>query len=258
MPIFFRTLIREPSLHFIAAASLIFAVNEYAVDRRADSSTIRVTGADVELAVYRYLRQFGEIPDTDEISSLVEAQVEDEILYREALQTGLADDEIVRRRLVQKMEFLLEEFGGQLIPTEDELRTYFADHRDKYTFPATVSFQQRPLDSQTNPIPASLPASFERAELSDVVRYFGDKFGSDLFSRAIKPDSWQGPVDSGVGAHLVLLTDRTSARYMTFSEARSRIERDWLRQARMGRYNSSLAAIRSKYKIIDDTGYSPW
>ena len=49
---------------------------------------------------------------------LVEADVKEEILYREGLALGLdKDDEIVRRRMAQKMQFLAEDVAAAHQPT---------------------------------------------------------------------------------------------------------------------------------------------
>jgi peptidyl-prolyl cis-trans isomerase C len=54
---------------------------------------------------------------------LVEQRVSEEILFREALALGLdKDDEIIKRRLAQKMDFLAADIAALQDPSDTELR----------------------------------------------------------------------------------------------------------------------------------------
>ena len=75
---------------------------------------------------------------------MVENKVQHEILYREALAMGLdKDDEIVKRRMAQKMQFLAEDVAAAREPTSAELKSWFEKHSAKFAHAA----------------PAELPAS---------------------------------------------------------------------------------------------------
>jgi hypothetical protein len=53
------------------------------------------------------------------------------------------DDTIVRRRLRQKLEFLIPDLASQIAPpTEPDLAAYFDQHADTYRGAPTVSFEQ--------------------------------------------------------------------------------------------------------------------
>jgi hypothetical protein len=71
-----------------------------------------------------------------------EEQLEDELLYREALRLGLdKTDGIVRARLVQKSLFLAEELAGASRPaTEAELRAFFEQNRERW--PRSARFEE--------------------------------------------------------------------------------------------------------------------
>lgn len=67
--------------------------------------------------------QMGKEPDAAELQSLVNHWMREEIFYREALRLGLdRGDTIVRRRLVQKLEFLAQEVNeDEIIRAESSL-----------------------------------------------------------------------------------------------------------------------------------------
>ena len=61
-----------------------------------------------------YQSQWRRAPTPEEFDRLVESKVQQEILYREALAMGLdKNDEIVKRRMAQKMRFLAEDASAQ-------------------------------------------------------------------------------------------------------------------------------------------------
>src|SRR5690606_26294789 len=93
-----------------------------------------------ELAV-KYRLQFGANPTAAQLERLVDDYVREEALYREAVAQGLGqDDEIVRRRLAQKLTFLLEDRALPSEPGVAELRRWFEAHAGDYATPARTSF----------------------------------------------------------------------------------------------------------------------
>ena len=74
---------------------------------------------------------------------MVEQHVRDEIYYREALRMGLGgDDPLIRRRMRQKLDFILLDTAGLIAPDKDQLQQYMQQHADRYMAPARVSFEQ--------------------------------------------------------------------------------------------------------------------
>ena len=64
------------------------------------------------------LAQGRPAPTPEEMASLVESKIHEEILFREALAMGLdKDDAIIKRRLAQKMDFVIEDLATMLEPT---------------------------------------------------------------------------------------------------------------------------------------------
>ena len=62
--------------------------------------------------------------------------------YREALRRGLdADDTVLRRRLVQKLEFLVQDMTSGAV-SDGDLEAYFEEHRERYRLPERWTFEQ--------------------------------------------------------------------------------------------------------------------
>ena len=67
--------------------------------------------------------------------------VHDEILYRQGLALKLdQDDMIVRRRVVQKMQFLMQDLNPPAEPTVAQLQAYYDAHAAKYIKPPRATF----------------------------------------------------------------------------------------------------------------------
>ena len=89
-----------------------------------------------------FAAQWGREPTSAELDRLVEAEVKEEILYREGLALGLdKDDEIVRRRMAQKMQFLAEDVAASHRPTDAELKAWFDQNAKLFEEPARLSFR---------------------------------------------------------------------------------------------------------------------
>jgi len=64
-----------------------------------------------------------------------------------------------------------------------------------------------------------------RQDAPAVAKQFGEKFAAKLGGFA--PGQWQGPVESGYGMHLVLVSERTEGRPPVLAEVRDAVLREW-------------------------------
>ena len=84
--------------------------------------------------------QVGRTPNDNEIARIINNLVEEEILYREALNLGLEkDDRIIKRRLAQKISFLKQESIKEAFTKEDVLK-YFNENKEKYFIDSVFTF----------------------------------------------------------------------------------------------------------------------
>src|SRR5690242_17102463 len=131
-----RRTLREPLLHFVVAGFVLFLAGE-AHRRETDPLRIVVTPEREARLVNRYVLQFGSPPEAATRAALVDREIEEEMLFRQGLALGLdRNDELVRRRIVQKMQFLLEDVSPPAEPADAELRAFYSLHADRYTTPA--------------------------------------------------------------------------------------------------------------------------
>ena len=273
-------LLREPLVHFLLAGAALFggwaALHPEAVARDA-SHRIELTCDDLRQLSATWLAQGRPAPTPDELQSLVESRVREEVLYREALALGLDQgDSIVKRRLAQKMEFLFEDVAALRDPTSEELRAWFEGNAERFTRPARASFRHlyfspdrrgaRAHDDAARALarlerePADGPAATKLADpfmfqdyygdrsFDDVARTFGPGFARALFERA--PGAWSGPIESGYGWHLVWVDSITPARLPAFEDVEPDVRREWVEGQRAEIRQRAFAAMRARYEVV--------
>ena len=119
-----RELLSEPFFHFLVLGAVLFGINQY-LEVRSRFTHIAITPVIVQGIAENYRLQYGSLPTPQRLDALVEARIREEVFYHEALRLGLdQDDEIIRRRLVQKYEFLQQDLEIVADPSEQTLRAF--------------------------------------------------------------------------------------------------------------------------------------
>jgi peptidyl-prolyl cis-trans isomerase C len=270
-----RWISREPFFQFIALGAVLFALSEY-INTRQSTPHIVLTRMEVAGIENNYRLQYGASPTAAQLQSLIDRYIQEEVFYREALKLKLGDnDEIVRRRLVQKYEFLEQDMDAPQPPTDVELKAYFESHEKQYQTPERVTFSQVYFSVDRAGEAAAEARATRALELLEARRVtrapeFGDSFpgevdyaevtatqvrrafGSSALSKElleISPGHWAGPFRSGLGWHLVYVTTHEPASLPTFEEARDRVERDYIDSARAARSAAAYARLKARYVI---------
>jgi peptidyl-prolyl cis-trans isomerase C len=272
---------RSPLLHFMLIGAALFILHYLISPPRpaAPGSRIELTDDDLKQIDIAWMAKWQRLPTEAEHRDLVEAKVREEILYREALAMGLdQDDAIIRRRLGQKLEFLFEDVSAIRDPSEAELKSWFARDAAQFRLPGRATFchiyfspdvrgqranadAARALGSLKSGTSCSSGVAEELgdrfpdrdyyAERSsdEVASIFGTQFAQSLFR--LQLGSWQGPVASGLGAHLVLIDSLTPSRIPSFDEVdRKTVTTAWLDSQREETRRKAYDAMRAKYEVI--------
>ena len=273
-----RALLHEPLLHFLVAGGLLFGIAE-GIEHYRSQYRIVVSAEDRTRIAETYRQQYGSLPGDRELDTLLHNFVKEEILYREALALGLErGDEIVRRRLAQKITFLQQDLGLLETPTEDELRRYYAAHRDRYTERPRRSLTQIYFSPDAGgddvartraerALPSVLHRRVARApelgdafpgsiDLVDVDQDIADRlFGRNELNKAIFTapiGDWAGPFRSGYGWHLIRVTSERPGRELPFGEVRERVEQNYL-DSRRGEVNqAAFDELARKYQVVEE------
>ncbi len=275
-----RRLGREPLVHFLLAGIVLFVASTLVERATSGSKTIHVTRAEVQRLQDVWSRQYGRNPSSAELQNLIDDYIREEIYYREALASSLdKGDSIIRRRLVEKMEFLSQEIAGG-DPDQGELQTYFEQHRQKFEVPAQIAFShiffssskrgallqsdaQRVLvQLRSNKTvhgseagvgdPFILQSEYPLQTQDEVKALFGNEFASALFSQA--GDDWFGPVPSSYGLHLVRIAQLTPAHLPQLAEVRTQVLTDFKNERLRRASEAYYFGLRKQYHIDIENG----
>lgn len=285
-----RKLIRDPLLHFTLIGAALFGAYDQvgSPDEELSASTI-VVDRDALLTFIQYRskafqpelasQKLDKMPE-QEREQLVRDFVREEALYREAQALGMSEnDYIIRRRSVQKLEFIAQGIAEQVVTVAaDEAEAWFDSHRQdyyeepSYTFthvflkadPAhaeTVQQRTRALLEQLNQ---------EQVDFSDATRFgdrflyhrnyvertpdfiashFGEAFKDQLAQLSADNHHWQGPISSSHGQHLIMLSEYRPGRVPEFAEVRTRVEQDFRRWQEQQKQELAIQQIVEQYDV---------
>ena len=269
---------RSPLVMFLLLGAGVFAVDR-GLDGPGAKRVITVTDEQIGAIRERWAAQWGRPPTDRELDGLLDEAVREEVLYREALRRGLdRGDPIIRRRLAQKMTFLLEDRTQAPQAAGDDLETYYATRAEQYREPRRTTFRHVFLSRDRRTDPQRDAAALLRAVRSaggDGWRRLGDPFAllreyadrtdqeiAELFGGgfaaalpALAAGTWQGPVESAHGAHLVQVIGRVEPRLPALTEVRDRVADDLLESRRRERNRAALLALRERYDVRIERGW---
>ena len=269
--------LREPLVHFLALGAGLFLLYGLVGGAEEDSSDqIVVSAAQIEVMAEGFSRTWQRPPIAQEVTGLLDDYIRDEIYYREALAMGLdRDDTIIRRRLRQKMEFFTDDLQAAVVPGEEQLRSYLEANPEKFRVPARVSFEhiylstdQRGaqamsdaegllvrlrdegsrLDVSALGDPLPLPREYVDAPADRVGNRFGGVFAERLVELPV--GTWSGPVESGFGLHLVLVTERRDGEVPPYEDIEGIIEREWRAEQRNTVKEAFYQTLRQRYSVV--------
>src|SRR5512139_3819284 len=142
-------LLKEPLVHFLLIGAALFLLYGW----RGNSASVsggQVGTPAAQIVVTRdalnqmnnlFAKTWQRPPTEEEQQGLIEDFVRNEIYYREAIAIGLdRDDEVLKRRLRQKMEFIYEDITSYAEPTNQDLTAFMQTHREKYLTEPHLSF----------------------------------------------------------------------------------------------------------------------
>jgi len=272
-----RTLLKEPLVHFLALGAVLFGIGALRGDVAGPSADrIAITPGAIERLIEGFRLTWHRPPTEDEFRGLMQDYLKEEVLYREALALGLdRDDTIVRRRLAQKMEFLIEDLGSRAQPSEEDLRVFLADHPDLFRERARltlshvyVSADRRGGEAEgvalqilatlreaspdgdpgTRGDVSPMAHSYTDVDHDEIAGIFGADFADSV--AGLSPGARYGPVRSGYGLHLVFVHGRSDSRLPPLAEVEQKVREEWRATRRREVNEESVAKLLEGYEVV--------
>lgn len=273
-----QRLVREPLVHFLLLGALLFLWFAWQGGGAAGSNRVVITPGVVDHLAAGFSRTWRRVPNQLELKGLIDEHVKEEIAAREAIDMGLErDDIVIKRRLRQKLEFLLVDDAATAPPTDAELQAWLARHPEAFRVEPKLAFKQVLLRGDLRGASATadaaqllgklrtagpeadtsklgdasmLPSDVPLQPLRDVANTFGQEFADALLK--LEPGQWSGPVASSFGLHLVWLGERTPGGAAEFAVVRPSIERELLSEQRQAALQALYERLLAKYSVSID------
>ena len=279
-----RTILREPISYFLILGLVLYLsygwLNpDYTTNSRVISVDRDSLMRFIQFRTQSFTDNAGEKLDSlssDALADIIRQYIQEEALYRQAMAYGMAkDDYVIKRRMVQKMEFLAEGTRPAVTSlTTSELEAYYEEHREGYKLPAAVTFTHvffsaerhgdavDKLAKETLGILSENRVRFDQAPnygdrfpyqlnyvertQEEVASHFGEEMAQAVFRLQPEKARWQGPIRSEFGVHLVLLTRAEAARIPSLKEVSDQLASELQRSREVERKQNTID------KLIDD------
>lgn len=270
-----RRALAEPLVQFLIAGLALFIAGQV-YQEQTSIYRIVVTPRHVAQLANDYALQFGTQPDRQTLETLVQRDIQDEMLLRQGEALKLGDgDEIVRRRIVQKMQFVMQDLSPPAEPTDAQLRAYYAAHASRYVTPVRVTFTHIFFSSDKGGDAAAkaraeaalkaLPPGVTRApdkgdpfpDLYDFASYEPEQvdrlFGQSPFAAAVfaaPVGRWVGPYRSGYGWHLIFVAARQPPALAPLDQVRDQVRSDDLQDGQDAANKRAFDQLARRFTVV--------
>jgi hypothetical protein len=271
-----KQILKEPLLHFLLLGAAVFLVYGLVSKRsNAEPGKIVVTKGQVEHLATGFAKTWQRSPTDAELKGLIDDWVREEIATREAIALGLdKDDTVIRRRLRQKLDFVSDGIATQTEPTDADLNAYLKSHPEAFRIEPKFTFSQVYFDpvkhgdnlardtaqalaqlkqaggkTDISALGDSflLERTFQSTSSKEIAKQFGEQFTAELGK--LTPGQWQGPIESGYGVHLVLVSERAQGSMPALADVRDVVVREWANARRLEGNERFYQELLKRYTV---------
>ena len=259
-----RKLAQDRLIWFVVFGLLLFGADRWLQAR--EQQVIKIDLPLVEKLVAQWEGQTERRPNARELDALIEGYIREEILVREAARLGLDNDDIIiRRRLAQKVEFMMADETVEALPDRQALQGFFGENRAQYDVPETLTWRHVFADTeaeakqfraalnkneddwQNKGKPFMLNRQYARQSELDLSRLMGTQFAAALFQQ--EAENWGVPLQSAFGWHVVKIDARHAAQQAAFEPLIERVARDYQKMQRQQAMARAWDELRGRYEI---------
>jgi len=275
----FKRLAKEPLVLFAVITLGIFIYDgvreqpledqqrqEVALNQGDDLATIRVSDTIVASLEDDFSWLQGRQPTATETDELVQNWVQDEMLFRHALQQQLhLSDSKLREHLIEKLSLLWAGMPDE--PDEVQVLNYYMDNIDDYYAEPQVSFTQVFFEQRPDAEEMILQRLKDGEQIAgdgywmgDVIRGYGESimrtsFGGEFFLAlsSASVDEWIGPLESPRGYHYVRLDAFENSQPLRFEQVYDRVKRNMMGAQQSSRIDQQLAEIKNSFTVVRES-----
>lgn len=268
-----KRIFREPLFHFFLLGAFIFLFYHWNLEETqiSDDRHILVTKEQIHSIQENFAKAWQRNPTPEELKFLVDSHILEEMLYRSALNLGLnKNDTVIRRRLRQKMDFILEDMVVEDIPSDIDLEDFFNKNQNQFREEPEFSFihilfsegseenraknlleKLRMMEGEPQASSQGAGTLLEPEYQSASYAYIGGLFGTQFANQLIQlpTKQWQGPIESSYGFHLVYIKDRNDGYIPPFEKVKEEIRTKLIDEKRKNARERIYKNLKNEYTI---------
>lgn len=253
-------LVRDPLFAFAVAGGALFV--GYSQLAAPAITPVRLGSETRTALIAEFESRAGRRADSDDIARLERDWINDELLFREALDAGMhLGDSVVRARMIEEMRYRIT--GLLPDPSEEQLVNHYADHRERYLTEPAISFEHVYFE-RIESAPVALLDRLRKGEglqgddfwQGNSFPRYGESMIRGLFGQAFlealkqaPPGRWTGPVESTRGFHFVRVSQPHEPSLLPFEVVRQQVENDYLVLIIERTVDARVEQLRSRYQI---------
>jgi peptidyl-prolyl cis-trans isomerase C len=277
---------KQPVVKFMGIGLLMFLINTYLL--QADSSkseneyNVSLTAGEVKSMEEVWLSKWKRPATKVEMEGMINQRVEEAILFREAIKIGLdKNDDIIRQRMAQKLEFLSNDLVKPDSANAEEVKLYFDENIANYTTPENITIIQlfvnpkthgdlldkevnarlaklKSMDASSSEISKyadqfSLQTYYPEKPNQELAKLYGSEFATKVFE--LETNKWFGPINSQYGVHLIYVMHKNPAVVPEFENVKEFVTEDLQREKQEELNGLYIEGILSRYNVIIEDEY---
>ncbi|HIP51559.1 MAG TPA: hypothetical protein EYG94_05650 [Campylobacterales bacterium] len=238
-----KRLLHEPLLHFLALGALLFLFYFVSTPSSESENSIVISKERIEQLISDSEKKLLTILTEEEKQKLIEQEIYETVLYKEALKTGLDISDVdLKRHLVDKMAFVLYDTYELPNPSDEVLKKFMLENADDYREEATISFTQSMMGGEVG----TFEKEYTLSEF-EVANVFGRSFSEVIFK--LEADKKDHELESDYGVHEIHIKSKPIPKLKAFEMVKEKLKDDYLAVEREEKNKVIYEALKSQYSI---------
>lgn len=258
-----QKLMREPMVHFLVIALIIFAA--YAIAQSGNENHLEIDQREIDARIFMQELSRGEELSLEQRELVTALYIEEQILVREALSMELDNDERIHDVLAQKMRHVLS--GSIIQPTDDELQEYYEENSSRFETPASLTLDELVFDSRDALADSIVDSLRQNADTDtllsmsqgtvaplpnvnslDLANIFDQEFADRILAADL--DQWEGPYVSNRGQHWLRVVERRPTNIPALEEIADLVRLEWITAEEETRLQQEVDKLWDEYTIV--------
>lgn len=267
---------KHPVFHILIfglLAGIIFLVLFGPKMPSTEDRRIVIGNADLAHVLASWTRTWQRPPTKEELKGVLQKYVMDEVVYQEALNQNMDDNNAaVKRSLIMQMDMLAASQGGGSEISEDDISAYYSLRKDQFQKLPTFSFSQvyfkqnreeksvraaidqlnlnKTIPSEVKNVgdPLMLASDYSLQSTQQIDNTLGAGFSDQLNDLPL--DQWSGPIKSSYGWHAIYLSEQKPASALPLEKVRNEIVREMEYEGKEAAREQFYTELLQQYEIV--------